>query len=308
MSGFFDVRVTASRLLTPVIREFTFEALAGSLPGYSAGSHVQVCLPNGRRNAYSLVGDTADPHRYRIAVRRQDASRGGSRYLHEHLRVGDPLRLSTPANCFALHSGARRHLLIAGGIGITPFIAYSHELLRRGVEFELHFAYRGGLSDAYLAELRELLGERLHGYDGDCRVLDLDQVLRQRPLGSHVYACGPQRLLEALRARAAALGWHASRVHWEAFSAPAPGQPFSVELSRSGQRLEVSADQSLLEALEGAGVDIPNLCRGGVCGQCHTRYLKGEVEHRDHFLTPGQRGDGLMPCVSRGRGSLLLDL
>lgn len=308
MSAFFDVRVSEIRPLTPVISEFVFSALDTPLPGYSAGSHVQVCLPNGLRNAYSLLGDPADPSRYRIAVRRQEHSRGGSRFLHEQVQPGDRLRLGTPANLFALHGEARQHILVAGGIGITPFLAHCHELLRRGAEFELHYAYRRGLSDAYLDELRERLGARLHAYDGDSRVLDLQQLLRQRPLGSHVYACGPQRLLLALREQAAALGWSDARVHWEAFAAPEPGQPFRVELARSGRQLTVGAEQSLLEALEGAGVELPNLCRGGVCGQCQTRYLNGEVEHRDHFLDASQRSDHLMPCVSRGCGPILLDL
>ncbi|MFR0692733.1 PDR/VanB family oxidoreductase [Enterobacterales bacterium AE_CKDN230030158-1A_HGKHYDSX7] len=308
MSAFVDVRVSAVRVVTPVIREFTFEAIDGALPGFSAGSHVQVCLPNGLRNAYSLLGDPAAPERYRIAVRRQEGSRGGSRYLHEQVQVGDALRLGIPANLFALQADARRHILIAGGIGITPFLAHCHELLSRGAEFELHYAYRAGLSDAYLAELRSLLGERLHEYDSALRPLDLNSVLRQRPLGSHVYACGPQRLLLALREQAATLGWSDSRVHWEAFAAPEPGQPFRVELARSGRQLSVGAEQSLLEALEGAGLEIPNLCRGGVCGQCQTRYLRGEVEHRDHFLDARERGDSLMPCVSRGCGPILLDL
>lgn len=308
MSAFFDVRVSAVRALTPVIREFTFEAMDGALPGFSAGSHVQLCLPNGLRNAYSLLGDPADASHYRIAVRRQEKSRGGSRYLHEQLQVGDRLRVGAPANLFALHGEARRHILVAGGIGITPFLAHCRELLRRGADFELHYAYRSGISDAYLGELRDLLGERLHEYDGAQRALDLNQLLRHRPLGSHVYACGPQRLLLALREQAAALGWSDSRVHWEAFAAPEPGQPFRVELARSGRQLEVGAEQSLLEALEGAGVEVPSLCRGGVCGQCQTRYLKGEVEHRDHVLDAGERAGSLMPCVSRGCGPILLDL
>lgn len=309
MSAGLDVRVAATRLLTPVIREFAFEALAAPLPGFSAGSHVQLHLPNGLRNAYSLLGDPADPSQYRIAVRLQDNSRGGSRYLHEQLRVGDRLRLSAPANLFPLHNEARLHVLVAAGIGITPFLAHCAELLRRGADFELHYAYRAGLSDAYLEPLRELLGERLHGYGSPARRLDLNELLRDRPLGSHVYACGPQRLLLALREQAAALGWSDGRVHWEAFAAPAPGLPFRAELARSGRQLEVGAEQSLLEALEAVGVEVPNLCRGGVCGQCQTRYLKGDVEHRDHFLDAGQRAASLMPCVSRGCGSpILLDL
>lgn len=309
MSAWIDVRVAEAREVTPVIREIAFEALEGQLPGFSAGSHVQLQLPNGVRNAYSLIGDPSDRRAYRIAVRRQEHSRGGSRYLHEELRVGDRLRLGAPANLFALHSEARLHILVAGGIGITPFLAHCAELLRRGADFELHYAYRGGISDAYVAALGERLGARLHCYDSDERSLDLNQVLRGRPLGSHVYACGPQRLLLGLREQAAALGWSDSRVHWEAFAAPEPGLPFRVELARSGQQLQVAAEQSLLEALEAAGVELPNLCRGGVCGQCQTRYLKGDVEHRDHFLDADQRADSLMPCVSRGCGSpILLDL
>lgn len=309
MSALLDVRVAAARLITPVIREICLEPLAGPLPGFSAGSHVQLQLPNGLRNAYSLLSDPLDCRRYRIAVRRQDNSRGGSRYLHEQLQVGDALRISAPANLFPLQGQARLHILVAGGIGITPLLAYCLELLRRGAQFELHYAFRTGLSDAYVGPLRELIGARLHCYDSPQRRLDLGQVLRDRPLGSHVYACGPQRLLLDLREQAAALGWRDSRVHWEAFAAPEPGVAFRVELARSGRQLEVDAEQSLLEALEAAGVEVPNLCRGGVCGQCQTRYLKGEVEHRDHYLTPDERAASLMPCVSRGCGSpILLDL
>jgi ferredoxin-NADP reductase len=309
MSALLDVRVADAQLITPVIREIRLQPLAGSLPGFSAGSHVQVQLPNGMRNAYSLLGDPFDSAQYRIAVRLQDNSRGGSRYLHEQLQVGDHLRISAPANLFPLQGQARLHILIAGGIGITPLLAYCAELLRRGAQFELHYAFRAGLSDAYVDSLRELIGTRLHCYDSSQRRLDLGQLLRDRPLGSHVYACGPQRLLLDLREQAAALGWGDKRVHWEAFAAPEPGLAFRVELARSGRQLEVPAEQSLLEALESAGLEIPNLCRGGVCGQCQTRYLKGDVEHRDHYLAPHERADSLMPCVSRGCGSpILLDL
>lgn len=309
MSALLDVRVAAIRALTPVIREYRFESLAGALPGFSAGSHVQLHLPNGRRNAYSLLGDPADTQQYRIAVRHQDASRGGSRFLHLDLKVGDKLRLSSPANLFPLHGEARQHLLVAAGIGITPFLAYSRELLRRGADFELHYAYRSGTSDAYVGELRQLLGPRLHEYQGGVRRLDIAALLQGRGLGAHVYACGPQRLLLELKEQAAMQGWSSRRVHWEAFAAPEPGQPFRVELARSGQRLEVGAEESLLEALETAGVEVPNLCRGGVCGQCQTPWLKGDVEHRDHFLSAEERASSLMPCVSRGCGSpILLDI
>ncbi|MFY1054422.1 PDR/VanB family oxidoreductase [Ectopseudomonas khazarica] len=314
MSAMLEVQVTAVRQLTPVVREFTFAALDGSLPGFSCGSHVQVVLPTeGRtlRNAYSLLSDPRDRGTYRIAVRLQDDSRGGSRYLHERVRVGDRLQIGVPSNLFALYSQARHHILVAGGIGITPFMAYLSELQAQGASFELHYAYRSGLTDAYASELRERLGERFRGYDAAAgQRLHCAELFSGKPLGSHLYVCGPQRLLDELKALAECHGWSAGRLHWEAFAAPEPGEPFTVELARSGQRLQVAGDHSLLEALEAAGVEVPNLCRGGVCGQCTTRYLSGAVEHRDHYLDEQQRSAALMPCVSRGgcSGTLLLDL
>ncbi|OEC33964.1 Ferredoxin-NADP reductase [Pseudomonas cuatrocienegasensis] len=314
MSALLEVQVAAVRQLTPVVREFTFAAVNGRLPGFSSGSHVQVVLPLAERtlrNAYSLLGDPRDSGVYRIAVRLQEASRGGSRYLHEQVQVGDRLQIGVPSNLFPLHSLARHHILVAGGIGITPFMAYLAELEAQGASFELHYAYRSGLTDAYTAELQARLGARFHGYDAAAgQRLDCANLLTGKPLGSHLYICGPQRLLDDLRARAAALGWSAGRLHWEAFAAPEPGLPFTAELTRSGQRIAVAGDHSLLEALEAAGVEVPNLCRGGVCGQCATGYLGGEVEHRDHYLDEQQRSHVLMPCVSRGgcSGPLLLDL
>lgn len=309
MSKLFNVRIAEARMITPVVRELALESLDLPLPGFSAGSHVQVQLPNGRRNAYSLLSDPADTRHYRIAVRQQAQSRGGSQYVHQQLQVGDTLQISPPANLFALHSKASLHVLIAAGIGITPFLAHCAELLRRGAAFELHYAYREGVSDAYVEVLREQLGERLHTYPSPERRLQLASLLRNRPLGTHVYACGPQSLLDALREQSQALGWPLARVHWEAFAAPAPGQPFRVKLASSGQQVAVGANESLLEALEAVGVDIPNLCRGGVCGQCRTPYREGDVEHRDLFLSAEERGAYVMPCVSRGCGRpIVLDI
>lgn len=311
MNATLKVQVSDARLLTPLVREFTLIPCSGRLPGFSAGSHVQVHLPLGERtlrNAYSLTSDPTQRDQYRIAVRLQTASRGGSRYLHEQVRIGDTLTLSPPANLFPLHSQARQHILIAAGIGITPFMAYLCELEKRQADFELHYLYRPGLTDAYLAALQHRLGPRLRVYDGQ-RPIELHAILSDRPLGSHIYTCGPQRLLADVQEYAKALGWPASRVHHEAFSAPQPGTPFELQLLRSGKRLTVSADQSLLEALETAGLDVPNLCRGGVCGQCITRHVGGDIEHRDHFLSRSEQAEFLMPCVSRGCGPCVsLDL
>lgn len=308
MSGILEVRVSAAHMLTPVVRELTLQACAGPLPGFSPGSHVQVHLPLARgkvRNAYSLTSDPAHTEHYRIAVRLQEASRGGSLYLHRQVQVGDTLQISPPANLFALHSTASRHILIAAGIGITPFMAYIAALEQRQDAFELHYLFRPGLSDAYIDALQQRLGPRLHTYTARP---DLNTILRDRPLGSHVYTCGPPALQAAVEQQATALGWPLCRIHWEAFTGAQPGQALDLELRRSGRRLRVEADQSLLEALESAGLQIPNLCRGGVCGQCMTRHVGGAIEHRDNFLSAAERADFLMPCVSRGGPCISLDL
>ena len=309
MSAALKVKVSAARMLTPVVRELTLTACDGALPGFSPGSHVQVHLPLAEgtvRNAYSLTSDPAHTRHYRIAVRLQEASRGGSQYLHRQVQVGDTLQISPPANLFAPHGTARLHILIAAGIGITPFMAYIAAMEQQQVDFELHYLFRPGLSDAYLEELQQRLGPRLHVYD---RRPDLSRILANRPLGSHVYTCGPQTLLEAVEQHADRLGWPRNRLHAEAFKGAQPGQPFDLQLLRSGRTLRVEAEQSLLEALEHAGLQVPNLCRGGVCGQCITRHKGGAIEHRDSFLSPAEQAEFLMPCVSRGTGPCVsLDL
>lgn len=309
MSAALNVQVSATRMLTPVVREFTLTGCTGVLPGFSPGSHVQVHLPlptGTLRNAYSLTSDPAHTQHYRIAVRLQDASRGGSQYLHRQVQIGDILQISPPANLFAPHGTARLHILIAAGIGITPFMAYIAALEQQQADFELHYLFRPGLSDAYLDELQQRLGPRLHTYESRP---DLSHLLGSRPLGSHVYTCGPPSLLDAVEQQALRLGWPRTRLHAEAFKGAQPGQAFDLHLLRSGRRLRVEAEQSLLEALERAGLQVPNLCRGGVCGQCITRHTGGAIEHRDSFLSPAEQADFLMPCVSRGSGPCVsLDL
>ncbi|MDY6798955.1 MAG: PDR/VanB family oxidoreductase [Pseudomonadota bacterium] len=310
-----SVRVSAIEVVAPLIREFTLEAVDGALPAFSPGSHVQVLMPgDGReiRNAYSLCSDPRDSSRYRIAVRLQERSRGGSEFMHRRVRVGDLLRITPPANLFSPVSLARRHLLIAGGVGITPFMSYITELERLDAEYELHYLYRSSQTGAYRDELKQRLGSRFKEYDSDSGVrCDLNTLLSGRGPGTHVYICGPKSLIEGVCSTAKALGWPESLIHYEAFAAPQSGEPFQARLSKSGKVVDVKPDESLLEALEREGVAVPNLCRGGVCGQCVTRVINGTVEHRDAYLSTGERAGGacIMPCVSRAAGKhLILDL
>ncbi|MBI1217996.1 MAG: 2Fe-2S iron-sulfur cluster binding domain-containing protein [Rhodobacteraceae bacterium] len=300
-----------------LIKRFRFVRRdGGPMPPFSGGAHVVVEMDDHgtrRMNPYSLMGDPADSTGYCISVRRDEAGRGGSLYMHHHVRPGMQMVLGAPVNLFALDARAREHLLIAGGIGITPFIAQMAQLEALGGRFELHYAARNRALGAYMPALRAAYGDRVHTYfDDERQLIDLPALLAGQPLGTHLYVCGPKGMIGWVRASAEAAGWPRATVHHEEFLAPPVGVPFTVDLAASGKVITVGASQSLLEAIEAAGVEAPYLCRGGACGQCETAVLAcdGHIQHNDHWLTDDQKASGtrIMPCVSRFEGrTLVLD-
>lgn len=315
MSAGFEVIVEQVHAVAEGIREFVLVRADGSeFPLYSAGCHVVLRLPlpgRDHRNPYSLLGDPARRDRWRIAVHRQPQSRGGSAWLHERAVRGTRLTISTPVNLFPLLRTARHHVLVAGGIGITPILAQARELQRLGASYEVHYGYRSLGRAAYVGELDDAAPGRVSRYDAAWRQQPaFDQLLAARPLGTHLYLCGPTAMIDAALAAAADLGWPASHLHVEQFIAPSGGQPFVVELRRSGKRFIVPSDLSLLEAIEQQGVDAPSLCRGGACGQCETEVVEADAafDHRDHFLSAEEHAAGrkIMPCVSRLKGGCLV--
>ncbi|MTH65478.1 PDR/VanB family oxidoreductase [Paracoccus shanxieyensis] len=297
--------LTEKTPLSPRITRFRFQHPDGAaLPVFSGGAHVIVEMQDGdtlRRNAYSLVSDPQDGSGYEIAVQREDQGRGGSRFMHEQAQPGMTMRLGQPVNLFGLNLTARKHLLIAGGVGITPFLAQIADLDRLGAEYELHYALRARSELA-----ADLPGAHLHVSDEGSR-MDLAAILADQPLGTHLYVCGSARMIDSVLQAAIALGWPRDALHSEEFLAPAPGAPFAVHCAASDQTLTVGPHQSLLEAMEAAGIDAPWLCRGGACGQCETDVLAcdGQIDHRDHWLEPGEQARKIMPCVSRFKGALL---
>lgn len=303
------LRVAAVTPLTALVTRFRFECPEGGLlPLFSGGAHVVVEMPDGgtlRRNAYSLISDPLDGSGYEIAVRREDAGRGGSRFMHSKVTEGDLLRIGAPVNLFSLDLRAKKHVLIAGGIGITPFLAQLRQLQRLQLPFELHYAARSRSEAAGLRLLPDLPQVHVHISDEGNR-MDLGAVLTSQPLGTHVYTCGPEGLIASVATTAARLGWPKGALHSEAFLSPPPGAAFRVTLARSGKTLTVGPHQSLLEAMEEAKVEAPWLCRGGACGQCETTVLscKGHIEHHDHWLSEEEMASQtrIMPCVSRFRG------
>ncbi len=311
-----EIGVVFSRIieLAPGIREFWLTRDdGGELPAYSGGSHIVLSLPlpgGVRRTPYSLVGDPNDRRKWRIAVRRQEQSRGGSAWLHEGAREGQAIKISTPVNLFPMARLARHHILVAGGIGVTPIVSHARELARLGASFEVHYAHRAPEFGVLLYELRQLAGDRVRCYvTSRGETIDFRQLLGGRPLGTHAYLCGPQGMVEDFHQTARAMGWPDTHVHSERFLAPPPGDPFTVRLARSGREVAVGAGQSMLEALEAAGAEPPFLCRGGACGQCETSVVAcdSDIQHNDLFLSQAERDSGrkIMPCVSRLAGGCI---
>ncbi|RWJ96288.1 oxidoreductase [Mesorhizobium sp. M1C.F.Ca.ET.193.01.1.1] len=309
------VRVAEVTPVNELVTRFRFVRRDGGLmPTFSGGAHTVVEMNDQdrvRRNPYSIMSDPGDREGYSISIRRDDNGRGGSLFMHRQVRPGMEMVISNPVNLFALDLRARKHLLLAGGIGITPFLAQIKQLSAMNGNFELHYSVRTASLGSYADELVANYRPRVHLYHDDRgEQIDLPALLDGQPLGTHVYVCGPKGMIAWVRKTATALGWPREAVHHEEFLAPASGKPFEVMLARSNKTIQVGEHQSLLEAIEAAGVEAPYLCRGGACGQCETDVLEyeGTFLHKDHWLTPAQCAGGtkIMPCVSRFEGKTLV--
>lgn len=301
------VRVRAMTMEADDVIAVDFEPLDGETDEWAPGAHIDLVLPGAPVRQYSLTGAPGAP-RYRIAVLREDHSRGGSKAVHERLRPGDVVTLRGPRNHFVLEP-ASEYLFVAGGIGITPIVPMLHAAHRAGARWHLLYLGATRRRMPFLDEVA-LIGSgtvTIVARDEGDRA-DLEAALDAAPDAS-VYACGPERMLSALQAL---LPEETGRLRVEYFAAPeveyAPGGTFAIRLARTGVELAVEPEQSVLEVMRSAGVDVLTDCEEGICGSCETHVLEGEVEHRDFVLTPQERErmDCMMVCVSRAACPLLV--
>lgn len=287
------------------------------LPRFSPGAHITLNLHDGaivRRNSYTLLDAPEDENRYRIAVQLQPHGRGGSQFVHHRLTIGQKLIISHPLGLFSLHRLAAKHVFIAGGIGITPFLALIREAIQQGKPFKLHYTFRHRASAAFVADLETRYPGMVRTYEtGRGERLDIKQIMANQPIGTHLYACGPAALIDALSELVDLRLWPRSCFHFEHFKASFSGAPFSVRLRSSGEVVNVGQHQSLLERLEDAGRNIPYMCRVGFCGRCRLTANPGDGKliHNDQVLDDDEKAAGcyIIPCVSRFEGaSMTIDL
>ena len=321
MTSSSTIAVRVARKSTEAIDICSLELVAldgAALPAFSAGSHIDVQLPGGITRQYSLCNN-GESHRYVVSVLRDPASRGGSQAVHDQVAEGDTLTISAPRNHFALAHDAKQHLLLAGGIGVTPILCMAERLAVTGGDFHMHYCTRSKERTAFLQHITDAAyAERVvfHFDDGGAtQKLDLAATLATPRDGVHLYVCGPKGFMDAVLATARAQGWPEAQLHYEFFAgvvvASDDDASFEVQLASSGKVVRVPLGKTVVKALEEAGVEVQVSCEQGVCGTCLTRVLEGIPDHKDMYLTPEEQAanDQFLPCCSHAKSArLVLDL
>jgi len=312
-----DVRVAAVRTETEDVKAFTLESVtAEPLPAFAPGAHIEVCgrISTGEEawRAYSITSDPSETHAYEIGVLRI-GDLGVSAWLHDHVQIGDVLTIAPPRNDFPLADEAAEHVLLAGGIGLTPLLAMARWLERSGARYRLVVSARAPGRLAFRDALSRLdTGPaRLH-FTGTAGRLDLAAEIGAPGPGRHLYVCGPNAMVQDARRVARELGWLESAVHMELFNAGAAAGDagFEVELSRSGTKFAVPPGRTILELMLERGVFPSYDCKRGECGACLTRVLAGDPAHRDVYQTDEEKAanEFMTVCISRARtAQLVLD-
>ncbi len=322
MSSAQTLQVRVARKATEALDIVTLELVAtdgSALPAFGAGAHVDVQLPGGITRQYSLCNDPKETHRYLIGVLRDPASRGGSQAVHDKVKEGDVLQISTPKNHFPLAHDAKKSLLLGGGIGITPILCMAERLANTGAAFEMHYATRSPERTAFRERIAKssFAGQVAFHFDDGApeQKLDLAKLLVKPEAGTHLYVCGPKGFMDAVLNTARAQGWPEDQLHYEFFGATVEKSDsdasFEVKLASSGRIVMVPKDKTVTQALAEAGVEIMMSCEQGVCGTCLTRVLEGVPDHKDSYLTPEEQAanDQFLPCCSRSKTpQLVLDL
>ena len=309
-----EVRLTAIHYAARDTSLFEFQRPDGKpLPPYEPGAHIDVHLPNGLLRNYSLIVAKPEPSTYTIGIKRDPASRGGSRWIHEAMLVGSTLKIGEPRNNFRLHEDAAHTILFAGGIGITPIWCMVQRLESLGRSWKLYYSCRSRTDMAFLNALEAMAPAHLHFDDESAgKFLDIAAIIAEAPKDAHIYCCGPMPMMQAFEAASA--NWPSEQVHVEYFvprQPPAKTGGFTVELARSGASYFIPEGETILNVLLDAGIDVDYSCELGICGACEQRVISGTPEHRDSILSEEEQAENkrvMICCAGCKTDKLVLDM
>jgi len=289
----------------------------GALPSYKPGAHIDLHLPNGLVRQFSLAVPARDPDSYAVGVKRDENSRGASRYIVEEMQVGEEITISAPRNTFPLVEDEAHVTLFAGGIGITPIWCMVQELAARNRSWTLYYACRSRADMAFLAALEAFGPQAVHlHFDDEAggEVLDIAAAVAATPAQAHLYCCGPNPMLKAFEAATSGRPRHV--IHVEYFAPKEEENAgklggFWVELARSGEEYFIPEGKKILEVLFEAGADVDYSCELGICGACETRVISGIPEHHDSVLSEDEQAENtrvMICCAGCKSERLVLDM
>ena len=317
----FELTVTDIQAETTLIRAIRLARPHGEpLPSWEAGAHIKVRLPDGGERSYSLINTSLDPaattrpHAYRLGVRLEQPSQGGSQFMHT-LKVGDVLSVSAPRNNFPLEPTAKPVVLLAGGIGVTPVLSMAATLAASKRPYRFIYAGRSRDQLAFLGESEALNRERLTIHTDDVAgIFDVKGLMASLTGDEPLYLCGPKPMIDTAIKSAKDLGWADGRLRFEIFAAVTPvegDQAFEVVLNNSGKTFQIPPGKTILAVLLEAGEDPLHDCQRGDCGICQVSVIEGTPDHRDYILTDAEKAAGkvMQICISRSKTPrLVLDL
>jgi tetrachlorobenzoquinone reductase len=317
-AALIEVRLTDIEVVARDTNVYTFQRTdGGRLPPYKPGAHIDIHLSNGLLRQFSLLNPDPDPQSYVVGIKRDAASRGGSRYIFDELRVGHTLKISAPRNNFPLVEDAAHVVLFAGGIGITPIWCMAQQLAAQNRSWKLYYSCRSRDDMAFLEMLEKFGPASVHlHFDeaADGKFLDLAAAIAAAPQDAHFYCCGPNPMLKAFEAAAAGRPRH--QVHVEYFTPKEEAKAeelggFWVELARSGEEYFIPPGKKVLEVLFDAGVDVDYSCELGICGECVTRVISGIPVHHDAVLSEEEQASNekvMICCCGCKTERLVLDM
>ena len=303
-----DYELVEKKKLTKRISSFVLQAVGkGEGEELDPGAFVRLKLPNDLIRPYSIV--SGNTNRIELGIALEDESRGGSRYIHQDLKEGDTIQVGKITESVPISGSSSNHIFIAGGIGITAFLFHIDVYEQINFNYELHYAVRSA-EDVPYKDLLAKMGANVRIYDGSKgERMNIPRILETRKWNSFAYVCGPQRMIDDSVRAAKSCGMSSDEIHYEAFQMATSGDPFTVELAKSKQKLEVGGEQTLLQVLREAGFDVDSSCETGNCGTCKLDVCSGRVEHRGSALSEEEKieGKAMLSCVSRGLGHIVID-
>lgn len=312
-----NFKIVEKKPQTPRISSFILEAAkpdpeAGEM---QLGSHARLKMPNGLTRSYSIV--SGNPNRFELGIALEEPSRGGSAYLHNTTKEGDIVQVGRVTTDCKPAGAASNHVFIVGGIGITAFLSMVELYQKIHWETTLHYALRDATHDIPFRSRIEGLGGsvKVALYDGaKGQRMNIAEIFDTLPWNSHLYVCGPGRMMAEATFEAKKRGLGEDEVHLEAFGADTTGDPFEVDVRSArdnrSRRLQVGAEETLLEVLKRHFGDdeVPSSCEVGNCGTCRVALRSGRVDHRGTSLMDEEKRDAMLSCVSRGIGRIAIEI